>query len=323
MFAHALYKFAAFLAQRVSLPTARRFAAVVGRLTCLFQRRNRRHLHRNLTVALGDQLSDREIRRLRLKIYANFARFVTDFLWLPRINRENLHEFVTEVSAERFAHLAELCAGGTPVILLAAHIGNWELGAVTGALLGHPLTALVDVHPSPQVTRFFNQRRAEKGVEVVTVESFHKCFRAMKRRSIMAIVGDRPVTGQGIHATYFGREALVPDGHALLARRFGATIVPAFLVMQDDGRYELILDEPIVPRVTDDEEADIRECVDRCLRVFERYIREYRDQWYVFRPIWREPGAVRATREDRLRAREDRRNDRLRARAERRARVER
>jgi lauroyl/myristoyl acyltransferase len=93
--------------------------------------------------------------------------------------------------------------------------------------------------------------------------------------------------------------------------------------MQDDGRYDLLVDEPIVPRITDDEEADIRDCVDRCLRVFERYISEYRDQWYVFRPIWRETNSARATRTDRLRERQIRVRDRLRARAERRRRSER
>ena len=48
MFAFAIYKLGAFLAQSLSLPTARNLAHVVGRLMCFFQRRNRRNLHRNL-----------------------------------------------------------------------------------------------------------------------------------------------------------------------------------------------------------------------------------------------------------------------------------
>jgi len=56
--------------------------------------------------------------------------------------------------------------------------------------------------------------------------------------------------------------------------------------MGPDGKYEYLLDEPIRPRVTDDEAADVRECAQRCLAVSERYVKQYPEQWYVFRPVW-------------------------------------
>jgi KDO2-lipid IV(A) lauroyltransferase len=303
MYAYVIYKLGAFLAQRLSLPTARRLAAVVGRLMCLLQRRNRRHLYRNLVVAFGSELGPRELKRLRRRIFANFAAFVADYLWLPKISRDNIAEFLTPESLGRYAELRRLSEEHGPVIYLTAHLGNWELGGVTASLLGMPLTVLVDAHPSPLVTRFFDARREEKGMTVVPVTAFQKVFRAIQQKQLVAIVGDRPVTGQGILATFFGRPALVPDGHALLARRFGASIVPGFLVMRKDGRYELIVEDVIEPRVTDDEEADIRECVERCLAVFERYIRRYPEQWYVFRPVWARLDRRQA---DRLEARQAR-----------------
>jgi KDO2-lipid IV(A) lauroyltransferase len=289
MFAYTLYMFAAFLAQRLSLPTARRVAAAVGRLMCLLQRRNRRHLLVNLRTAFGDRMSERELRLLRRKVFANFAEFVAEFLWLPKINRENLGEILTQEAMDAFPRMTAAREGGKPVISLTAHLGNWELGAASAALLGVPFTTLVDFHPSPLVTAFFNARRVGRGVEIVPVTSFHKCFRALKEGRVTAIAGDRPTTGQGIVLPYFGKDALVPIGHAVLARRLGAVLIPTFLVKREDGRYDLFLDDPIEPRVTDDEEADVRECVERCLRLFETYIRTYPEQWYVFRPVWNRP----------------------------------
>ncbi len=310
MFAYYIYRFGAFLAQRLSLPTARKSAAVVGRLMCLFQRRNRRHLYRNLATAFGDELSPRELRRLRLSIFANFAAFVAEFLWFPRINRDNVAELLTEESLKTYAYVQELAESKGPIIYVTAHLGNWEFGAAAACLLGAPLTVLVDAHPSALVTAFFNKRREDQGVTVISVSAFRKCFRAMREKRLLAIVGDRPVTGQGIRMPFFGKPALVPDGYAVLARRFGATIVPGFLVTNEDGRYDFLVDEPIEPRVTDDEEADVRDCVERCLRVFERYIRAYPEQWYVFRPVWAETrpsGAHRLrTRRDRLEVRQER-----------------
>jgi KDO2-lipid IV(A) lauroyltransferase len=257
---------------------------------CYFQRRNRRMLLRNLEVVFGDELSKRELKRLRLRIFQNFAVFVTDFLRLPLVTRENIGDLLTEESLDAVRRLGNMATPETPTISTTAHIGNWELGAVATGLFAGPISVLVDVHPSRLVTQFFDGRRADKGIDVVQVSEFHKSFRALKRGHLVAIVGDRPTTGHGIMAEFFGRKALMPDGHAALARRLGARLAPTFLVMGPDGRYEFLVEEPIEPRVTEDEEADVRDLVRRCLAVFEHRIREYPDQWYAFRPIWNDAG---------------------------------
>ncbi|MEA3409056.1 MAG: lysophospholipid acyltransferase family protein [Candidatus Eisenbacteria bacterium] len=296
MFAFAVYKLGAFLAQNLSLPTARKLAHVVGRLMCFFQRRNRRYLLRNLKVAFGDERSPQELKLLRRKIFENFAVFVTDFLRLPLFNRDNLDDYMTEGSREAIEKLGAYASPGTPAISTTAHVGNWEMGAAAVGLLAGPLVVLVDVHPSTLVTRFFDGRRADKGIDVVPVSAFHRCFRSLKRGHLVVIVGDRSTTGQGIRVPFFGREALVPDGYAVLARRFGARIIPTFMVMTPAGKHEFTLDDPIVPRVTDDVDADVRDTVERTVAVLERHIRRYPEQWYVFSPIWDTDAAVEKDR---------------------------
>ena len=297
MFAFAVYKLGAFLAQSLSLPTARKLAYVVGRLMCFFQRRNRRYLLRNLEVAFGDERSPRELKLLRRKIFENFAVFVTDFLRMPLVNRENLGDYVTAEGLETVRRLGALASAETPTMITSAHVGNWEMAAAATGLLAGPVSILVDVHSNPLVTSFFDGRRADKGIDVVPVSAFHRSFRDLKRGHLVAVVGDRPTTGQGIMLSYFGRRALIPDGHALLARRLGARLVPTFAVMGPDGKYEFLTEEPIRPRVTDDVEADVRDCAQRCLAVFERYVRRYPEQWYVFSPIWDTDGAVSMDRQ--------------------------
>ena len=297
MVAFVVYKLGALLAKSLSLPTARKLAHVVGRLMCFVQRRNRRNLLRNLEVAFGGERTPRELRRLRREIFSNFSIFVTEFLRMPLVTRDNLGDHLTEDSFEAMQRLASHAGPDTPAISTTAHLGNWELGAAAMGLLAGPISVLVDAHPSGRVTRFFDGRRADKGIDVVPVTSFHKCFRSLKRGHLVAIVGDRPVTGQGIRVSYFGREALMPDGHAALARRFNAVIVPTFMLMTESGKYRFVVDDPVTPRVTDDFEADVRDTVDRLARIYERYVREHPEQWYVFRSIWGQDSAQRHDRQ--------------------------
>ena len=286
MFAVAVYNLGALLAQSLSLPTAHKLSHVVGRLMCFLQRRNRRILLRNLEVAFGHERSTADLKRLRREIFKGFTVSVTDFLRMPLVNRDNLGDYITAEGLENIRRLQVLASDGIPTILTTAHLGNWELMAAATGLLAGPLSLLVDVHSNPYVTRFFDDRRANKGIDVVPVSAFHKSFRALKRGHLVAIVGDRPVTGQGIMATYFGRQALMPDGYAVLARRLGARIVPLFLTKRPDGKHDVVVEKPIRPRLTDDVEADVRDAVQRCLAVFEPYVRRHPEQWYVFHPIW-------------------------------------
>jgi len=252
---------------------------------CHLQQRNRAILYRNLEVAFGTTKSPAELRKLRIDIFANFGRFVYEFVHLPHVTLSTVEKIFTPESLPAALRLQEM-AKDRPVITVSAHLGYWELAMAAVGLAGVPINVLVDSHADPRVTRFFNEIRMAKGIVPVPVESVTRVYRALKRNAIVAIAVDRAVTGQGITATYFGQEFLAPDGHAVLARKFGATLVPMFCLKRDDGRYELVVEEPIEVVATDDVETDIRTCVAQCLALVEDRVRESPDQWFAFRPTW-------------------------------------
>jgi KDO2-lipid IV(A) lauroyltransferase len=295
--AYHVYRFAEFLVRWLPEPIARRQSSAVGRLLCSLQRRNRTILYRNLEVAFGGVKPPAELRTLRTNIFGNFGKFVYEFVHLPRMTDAYIHEIFTPESLPTARRLADM-ATREPVISVTAHLGHWELGAAIIGIVGCPVAALVDSHPNPRVTDFFDDVRRSRGIIPIPVTAFHRLFRALKNGTLVAMVGDRAVTGQGITMKYFGRDFQAPDGYAVLARRFGAKIVPTFCVAREDGRYQFSTTDPIEIEPTDDVEADIRGCVARYLAVVEGYVLAHPDQWYAFRPIWgiKRPDRMRARR---------------------------
>ncbi|MCK4513175.1 lysophospholipid acyltransferase family protein [bacterium] len=302
-----VYQLATFLTKRLSLPAARRTSEAAGRMLSVLQRRNRRFLYDNLRTAIGKGLSAGELRRLRSKVYSNFSHFVYNFMKLPWLTMENAHEVFTAQSLVAARALAKL-ASERPAILVTAHIGHWELGGALVALTGHPVAIFVDRHPDDRVTELFNSIRRKTGSTVVPITAFHRLFRELKRHHLVAIAGDRAVTGQGIRIQYFGRDYLAPDGYAALARRVGALIVPTFCIRQPNGLYDFRTGPPFAPPVTDDEDADVRSCVIRMMGLVEDEVRRYPEQWYVFRPAWESAGLPATDRHHarRTRARQSR-----------------
>ncbi len=236
----------------------------------------RRNLRHNLMLVPGLTGSDMEIARLPRRIMRNFARMVTEFLYLPRFSLDNLEHLV---DLESFRKLMP-AVGGDNVILLTGHIGNWELGVAIDSMLGMNLHVVVYDHPDRRVARLFRSRREEKGLKVMSVREAARRMRRALDTSSVGIVGDRDFTGHGVEATYFGVPVIVPGAYASLAVARKKRIIPAFCLKQRDGRYRLILEEP--PSIEAGEGADPMEIVRTCLKIFEKCVEKYPEQWYFF-----------------------------------------
>ena len=242
----------------------------------------------NFSQVLGKSKNDPEVRRTARRCLEQFGMYLVDFLRMGRLGEEEVRRFVDVRGRE---HMDRAVARGKGVVALTAHLGNWELGGVTLALMGYPVHAIALAHQDPRVDRIFVKRRAERGIKVIPVGvAIKRSFGAIRKGHLLALLGDRDLRAQGVHATFFGRETTVPRGPAVLALRTGAAVVPGFAIRDKTGRYQLYLEEPIIPRV---DEESIEEFTDRMLRVLESYIRRYPDQWFMFHRMWPARGRAR------------------------------
>lgn len=237
------------------------------------------NLRHNLKLVPGLPVSGIALGRLSRRIMRNFARMVTEFMYFPRFNLDNVSRLV---DVESFRKLIP-AVGNDSVIFITGHIGNWELGAAMAAMLGLDLHVVVYDHPDGRVARLFRERREEKGLKVMSVRGAARKVPAALSTSSVGIVGDRDFTGRGMKATYFGIPVLVPGAYAGLALARKKRIIPGFCLRQADGRYRLILRDP--PAIEVREGTSPEEIVEACLRIFEKTVEKYPEQWYFFEKI--------------------------------------
>ncbi|MDI6839957.1 MAG: lysophospholipid acyltransferase family protein [bacterium] len=218
------------------------------------------------------QMESAELKETALKIYRNFARFIYEFLILPKIDKDNLFNYLEIINKERLDDAVNRKSSG--VLVLTAHLGNWELGAAMLSILGYSPTVIALAQPSRYIRDFFTKRREAVGMKIVYLgEKMRDVITALTRKGVVATLGDRTYSGVGIKAKFFGKPIYFPYGVFELASRTNSTIIPAFCV-RDVDKYRVYFEPPI------------KNGVEEWAKVLEQYIKRYITQWFVFEPLW-------------------------------------
>lgn len=266
----------------------RKFCYVLGEraadLIYLFSRKGKRNAKANLRQALGGDASSEEVERYARATFRNFGKYLADFFRFARVDGNYVRE---KVEIRGLENLDRAMVMGKGVIVLTAHLGNWELGGVTLGVLGYPLHVVALSHDSRLVNRLFVRQRAKKGLGVIPVgAAVRRCYQVLNRKQMVALVGDRDVTAKGITTEFFGRPTTLPKGPASFSVRTGAPILPGFMIRKSDDSFWLMLEPAIVPEKGKDREEEIALLTRKLASVLEKYIRRYPEQWFMFHPMW-------------------------------------
>ncbi len=268
-----------FLALTLPLKVSYAIAGFIGYLQYYFCRRDVAIFAGNLKPVVNDE---REVRRCIRQIFKNFAYYLVDFFRFSRMNKEFID---ARVRIENEQVIRDLHEQGKSVIVYSAHLGNYELGAAIMSLRGYPMYALALPHKDTRVNSFFNTQRKLCGIDVISTDQIKACFRYLRQGSMIAIVGDRDFFGKGKDMSMFKHICRIPKGPVRFAVRSGAYIIPTFLIREDTYSYRLIFDRAIAPANGEGPKTE-DELMTECVRVLEKYIQRYPDQWYMFTKFW-------------------------------------
>src|SRR5215471_1880281 len=287
-----------FVARYVPRGLARRIARWLGRGYFRSRAKYLGAVRENLSIILERPPESGVVREIADAMLSNHFAAWLDFLhFASRPPRESARLVESVVG---FSRIVEGRQHGKGVLLLTAHLGNWEVGSFMLAQIQMPISVVLvpDIFPGVERTR----RRLHAQANVAEIPIDHSfvptltVMRALESNGIVAMQGDRDFDNTGVAVPFFGRECYFPRGPLRVAMATGAVVLPAFIIQVPDGRYRAVVEEPLSVERAGDKEAGLRANIQRYVAILERYVRAYPEQWYCFYPFWNDPArAARAS----------------------------
>ncbi|MBN1577015.1 MAG: lysophospholipid acyltransferase family protein [Chitinispirillaceae bacterium] len=181
---------------------------------------------------------------------------------------------------------------GKGVILLGAHVGNWEYA---GNLLTKRITAKVHVfmydagtgRGAETASQF--QRPVVHHVQESASDTAVEIINALRRGEIVCLHGDRFFGDQRTESLdFFGKPAPFPAGPMAIAAITGASVIPCFTVRTALRQYTFSAAEPVYIQSGNRNERDerIRAAMRQYVDALETMCRQYPRQWYNFYRFW-------------------------------------
>lgn len=265
--------------------TASAVGAVVGGLGWWPLRIRAARVERTIRACFPE-FTDERVRAVARESYRGLGRVAIESIVLSRAEKAEVLAAFDE--SPTFAVLERAFAKAKGVILVAGHLGNWELSAAYMTARGLPIDAIAMHMANPLSDAFFKRTRERFGMRVLFAdESVRAIPRALKEGRGVGFLSDQ--SAKGLASTFipfFGRPARTPRGAAVFALRNDLPMVFLAALRGPDGRYTAYFED--VPLVhTGSKEADIDATVLRFTQVLERLVREHPEQYFWQHRRWK------------------------------------
>ncbi|MDH3349114.1 MAG: lysophospholipid acyltransferase family protein [Desulfobulbaceae bacterium] len=215
-----------------------------------------------------------------------FGRILVDRGWIGLKKKSGIHGIF-----DNSQQLLDLVKDDKGVVVLLAHVGNWQTGFADLGRLETKVHSLMEYDPDT-VSKHYFDLGGKRNFSIIDARGFMggmvEATTVLQRGEVVLIMADRYVAGPATEVDFLGQNIKLPLAPFGLAARTGASI--AFLFAAKTGRssYELRIWDVIKtnPETRADTEI-LKGYAQRYATSLEKYVQKYPYQWFNFYDIWK------------------------------------
>ena len=262
--------------------------ARIGDAAFYLNTNSRKNLDKNLKHALGTNTPSGEYARISRRALENLLKNYFDLFRGHALTEAQVYAQLESVQG--LEHLDAALAQGKGIVGGSAHFGNFNLFLhLTAVHLKRQAEIIVPVErlKPEQVFEIAVKQRAAQGIDIVPVDTAGRILiKKLRAGAVLGLAIDLDVTGTGPIVNFFGEPAQLPDGAAVLAVKYKAPLILAFIRRLENNKCAVVVEPPLELESTGDLARDTLNAEAKIVARMEYWIKKYPDQWIMLRPLW-------------------------------------
>jgi len=259
---------------------------LLGLLAYTLDTRHRRIVRRNLTFVYPEWSRVR-VLKLSRSIFENAGVTILEICQMTCFTKEDISEKIHVRGKE---YLLEAMQNPGGLIMVSALLGNWEMITMCISLyLQKPVVAIARKIYPQVLDRWFHRQRTRFGTEIFDKKkALSRMARVLRQGNALGLLIDQGTKrSEGIDVTFFGRNVTATPAAALLARRYGSSVLPVFCVREASTGLTVVVEPSLILKKTTDSRADLKTNTQIMTDAIEKAVRKYPDQWFWFHKRWK------------------------------------
>ena len=196
---------------------------------------------------------------------------------------------------ERYPEFLQLLNSEQGVIMIGAHVGNWEIGVPFFDDYGKKINIVMYDAEHRRIKEILEKNGQDKEFKIIPVneDNLTHVFRiteAINQKEYVCFQGDRYLNKEKLlPGILLGQKAPFPAGPFLLASRMKVPVV-FYFAMREPGRtyrFHFIIAEPVV-RIKE-KKAEMA-LLEQYTVALEQILKRYPEQWFNYYPFWEPAG---------------------------------
>lgn len=180
------------------------------------------------------------------------------------------------------------------VIIITGHCSNWELCALGFGVKVHKAIGVARTQDNPYLNKIIERIRTGYGnASIYKKGALKNILSFLRKGEVVGMLIDQAVVAdEGYIIDFLGRDAWTIKAPALIARKTGAPVVPAF-IHRSGNRYVLTVHPEVSLSEAENTEQAVIEDTKKFSACIEDYVRQHPAEWLWIHKRWKRTGQNR------------------------------